>query len=214
MSIPDGRPMKGSDGPRPLVVLVHGYLAHRVHLSLLSRRLQAENFETLNWGYPTFRRSLTVAADRLAATLDRLDAEQATTPLHLVTHSMGGIVARAALDRFQPRRLRRWVMLAPPNRGSDVARRLEPFVGGWSPPVRELSSGGTGLVHSLGMPVDVEVGVIAAGYDLLVREESTRPDVPHEHVTIPCMHSALLVRRDAVRQIVSFLRTGRFLATV
>lgn len=214
MSVPRDRRNKGSEDLRPLVVLVHGYLAHRVHLWLLSRRLQADDFQTLNWGYPTFRRSLTIAADGLAATLERLDAEPTNPPIHLVTHSMGGIVARAALDRFKPRRLHRWVMLAPPNRGSDVARRLEPFVGGWSPPVRELSSGASGLVHSLGMPLGVEVGVIAAGYDLLVHEESTRLDVPHEHVTIPCMHSALLVRRDVVRQIVSFLRTGRFLATV
>lgn len=203
--------MKARDQTRPLVVLVHGYLAHRVHLSLLSWRLRAENFETLNWGYPTLLRSLTVAAERLASTLDRIDCESAGPPIHLVTHSMGGIVARAALERFRPRRLCRWVMLAPPNRGSDVARRLEPFLGGWSPPVRELSSGSSGLVHSIGMPAGVEVGVIAAGHDLLVREESTRPDVPHEHLTIPCMHSTLLVRRDALRQIVAFLRTGRFL---
>ncbi len=77
----------------------------------------------------------------------------------------------------------------------------------------KLSSGSSGLVHSIGMPAGVEVGVIAAGHDLLVREESTRPDVPHEHVTIPCMHSTLLVRRDALRQVVAFLRTGRFLTT-
>jgi len=205
--------MKARDDTRPLVVLVHGYLAHRVHLSLLSWRLQAENFETLNWGYPTLLRSLTVAAERLASTLDRIDSQSSSPPIHLVTHSMGGIVARAALERFRPRRLGRWVMLAPPNRGSDVARRLEPFLGGWSPPVRELSSGEGGLVHSIGMPAGVEVGVIAAGHDLLVREESTRPDVPHEHVTIPCMHSTLLVRRDALRQVVAFLRTGRFLTT-
>lgn len=206
--------MTGGEETRPLVVLVHGYLAHRIHLSLLSSRLRAEGFATLNWGYPTFRHSLTVAAERLASTLDRLDSEPPNRLFHLVTHSMGGIVARAAFERVRPRRLCRWVMLAPPNRGSDVARRLEPFVGGWSPPIRELSSGTTGLVHSLGMPTSVEVGVVAAGYDLLVREESTRPDVPHEHVTIPCMHSALLVRRDAARQIVAFLRTGRFLASV
>lgn len=205
--------MNGREDTQPLVVLVHGYLAHRVHLSLLSHRLRAAGFATLNWGYPTMLRSLTVAAERLASTLHRLDAEPPSRPIHLVTHSMGGIVARAALERLRPQRLVRWVMLAPPNRGSEVARRLEPFVGGWSPPVRELSSGGNGLVHSLGMPKDVEIGVIAAGYDLLVREESTRPDVPHEHVTVPCMHSALLVRRDAARQVVAFLRTGTFLAS-
>jgi pimeloyl-ACP methyl ester carboxylesterase len=197
--------------PRPQVVLVHGYLAHRIHLSLLSRRLDREGFTPLNWGYPTVFRSLTVAAERLAATFRRLDAETSDAPLHLVTHSMGGIVARAALGLFRPTRLSRWVMLATPNRGSEVARRLEPFVGRLSPPVRELSTAESGLVHSIAMPAGVDIGVIAAGHDLLVTEASTRPDAPHEHVTIHCMHSSLLVRRDAFHQIVSFLRSGRFL---
>jgi len=140
MSIPDGRPTKGSDDPRPLVVLVHGYLAHRVHLSLLSRRLQAENFETLNWGYPTFRRSLTVAADRLAATLDRLDAEHATTPLHLVTHSMGGIIAPAVCNLL-PGRLHGLVISATVSSFSQkseedkrtfLAERIDPLQAGHS----------------------------------------------------------------------------------
>ena len=197
-------------GPEADVVLVHGYMAHRAFLSLLAARLRGEGFRTLNWGYPTFRRSLLVAAERLASTLRRLDAERPGTPLHLVTHSMGGIVARAALERTRPSRLGRWVMLAPPNRGSHVASLLEPMFGRMSPPVRELSSRQGGLVHAIAMPTDVDVGVIAAGYDALVSEDSTHPDGPHEHTTIPCMHSSLLVRRDAFRQIVAFLRNGRF----
>lgn len=192
------------------VVLVHGYMAHRAFLSVLASRLRGEGFRTHNWGYPTFRQSLMVAASRLAATLQRLDAEPSPLPLHLVTHSMGGIVARAALASVRPTRLSRWVMLAPPNRGSDVARLFEPVFGRFSPPLRELSSGKDGLVHAIGMPDGIEVGVIAAGYDALVSEESTHPDGPHEHTTIPCMHSGLLVRRDAFRQIVEFLRHGTF----
>ena len=33
--------------------------------------------------------------------LEQLDADPAFDVLHLVTHSMGGIVARAALDRYR-----------------------------------------------------------------------------------------------------------------
>jgi hypothetical protein len=52
--------------------------------------------------------------------------------------------------------------------------------------------------------------VIAAERDALVAAESTRPDTPHAHVTLPCLHSSLLFRRDAADLVASFLATGSF----
>lgn len=199
------------------VVLVHGFLAHRAWLGLLERRLRRQGFRTINWGYPTVFRSVREPAARLRNMLLQL-AETPSgghapgmSPLHLVVHSMGGILARAALEPGVPPRLRRMVMLGTPNGGSEVARRLAPYVGGLSPPVRELSAGTDGIVHSLGMPEGLEIGVLAARYDILVSEASTRPPVPHQFVSIPCSHSGLVLRPDAARQVASFLKTGRFL---
>ena len=56
----------------------------------------------------------------------------------------------------------------------------------------------------------VDVGVIAASRDALVAPESTRPDVPHAHVTVACLHSSLLFRRDAADLVAAFLATGEF----
>lgn len=198
------------------VVLVHGYLAHRLWLSLLERRLRHQGFHTLNWGYPSLFQSLREHAARLREDLFRLDNGDDDGPggsvgaLHLVTHSMGGIVARAALEAGAPRRLRRIVMLGTPNAGSEVARRLAPFLGRLSPPIRELSNGQDGLVHAIGMPEGLEIGVLSARYDVLVSQVSARPQVPHHHVSINCSHSGLVLRKDAARHVVGFLRTGRF----
>ena len=74
----------------------------------------------------------------------------------------------------------------------------------------ELTTAPDSLVNLLGMPTGVDVGVIAASRDALVATESTRPDVPHAHVTIPCLHSSLLFRRDAADLVASFLATGEF----
>ena len=45
-------------------------------------------------------------------------------PVYLVTHSMGALVARAAIEdpRFDPRTVQRLIMIAPPNHGSTLAR--------------------------------------------------------------------------------------------
>ena len=54
------------------------------------------------------------------------------------------------------------------------------------------------------------VGVIAAEYDALVAEESTHPDTPHAHVTLPTWHTGLLFRPETADLVAAFLATGEF----
>jgi len=179
-------------------------------LSLLGHRLDSHGYLPKPWGYTDMRRSILEHADAFSVELARLDADRAVGTIHLVTHSMGGIIARAALEQFRPRKLGRFVMLAPPNRGSFVANAAVGVLGGILKPVAELTTARDSLVNSLGMPEGIDIGVIAASRDALVALESTRPTVPHAHVTIPCLHSMLLFRRDAADLVAGFLATGEF----
>jgi len=179
-------------------------------LALLGHRLARHGYLPRPWGYWNMFCSILVHAERFAAELARLDDDPSIDTIHLVTHSMGGIVARAALERYRPRKLGRFVMLAVPNRGSYVARAAAGALGGLVKPVAELSTAPDSLVNLLGMPEGVDVGVIAAEHDALVTTDSTHPGVVHEHVTLPCLHSSLLFRRDAADLVASFLATGAF----
>jgi pimeloyl-ACP methyl ester carboxylesterase len=199
-----------SAGAWECVSLIHGFLANPCMLAVLSRRLDDCGYLPKPWGYRDMRNSILVHAESFARELEALDADRAVGTVHLVTHSMGGIVARAALDRYRPRKLGRIVMLAPPNRGSFVADRMAATVGHLFRPVAELTTSADSLVNSLGMPRDVDVGVIAATRDALVAPESTRPAVPHAHASVPCLHSSLLFRRDAAQLVATFLATGGF----
>ncbi len=207
---PGGAAESRSPAPRECVALVHGFLANSLMLAVLSHRLERRGYRTSPWGYRNMCCSLLVHAERFADELRLLDADPDVGTLHLVTHSMGCIIARAALDRVRPAKLGRFVMLAPPNRGSFVATRAARTFGRFFRPVAELSTAEDSLVNSLPTPQGVEIGVIAAGRDFLVSPESTRPDAPHDHATIPCLHSSLLYRRDAADLVASFLRDGRF----
>lgn len=198
------------DTPRQCVALVHGFLAHSMMLAVLAHRLRRRGYRPETWGYRNMCCSLLVHADRFAAELRTLDADRTIDTLHLVTHSMGCIVARAALDRFRPRKLGRFVMLAPPNHGSFVATATAGTLGRLFRPVVELSTAEDSLVNSLPTPQGVDIGVIAAGRDALIAPESTRPDAPHDHATVRCLHSSLLFRRDAAELVVAFLENGRF----
>lgn len=104
---------------KPLVVLLHGLARGHGSMAKLGRVLRAEGFETIARTYPSRRHSIPYLADQVAAWL----VEQAgDRPLSAVTHSMGGVIVRHLHD---PRlRWQRIVMLAPPNRGSQLAAAM------------------------------------------------------------------------------------------
>jgi len=207
---------KGSSMPadrnrsRECAMLVHGFMANRLLLSLLGQRIRSHGFRTEAWGYSNMLCSLMIHANLLAKDLERMDALPALSTIHLVTHSMGCIIARAALDQYRPAKLGRFVMLAPPNHGSFVATKVAPIAGGLCTPLRELSTDAGSLVNRLPMPRNLAIGVIAAGRDVLVSPESTRPDIPHHYALVHCLHSMLLFRSDAAKLVVEFLEHGRF----
>lgn len=195
---------------REWVLLTHGFMANRWLLTPLSGRLHRCGWQTRCWGYESWRTSVAVLADEFAGLLRSMDGDARVDVLHLVTHSMGCIIARAALEQYRPAKLGRFVMLAPPNRGSFMATKLAGLFGRVLKPVTELTTHGGSLVNSLAEPAGVDIGVIAAGRDALVSIDSTRLAVPHAHVTLPCLHSSLLFRRDAAVLVETFLASGSF----
>src|SRR3954469_21113097 len=79
------------------IVLVHGLGANRLMMWLLAQRLTWRGFRVVNWGYRSTQRSLEGHGDDLHRQLAELDGDAKIGDIHLVTHSMGGIVARTAL---------------------------------------------------------------------------------------------------------------------
>lgn len=193
-----------------VVVLTHGFMANRWLLVFLANRLRKLGWQTVTWGYPSLRPSVLEHGVRFAKHLAELAAAPAVDRIHVVAHSMGGIVTRAALSRGIPKKFGRLVMLAPPNRGSFVATATASLMGRMMRPVAELTTNPNSLVNRLEEPAGIEVGVIAAGFDQLVSLESTRLEIPHSHVIVPCMHSSLLFRRDAAMLTAQFLQRGTF----
>lgn len=196
--------------PGEVVVLIHGFMAHRLLLSPLATRLRGRGWHSHAWGYPSLRPSVLTHAVRFRGFLEELQADPAILTMHVVAHSMGCIISRAALANGPPEKFGRLVMLAPPNRGSFVATATAGLIGRLLRPVKELSTHPRSLVNTLDEPQGIEIGVIAAGFDQLVSLESTRLSVPHRHMVIPCMHSSLLFRRDVADLTDRFLEHGDF----
>ncbi len=210
------------------VVLLHGLGRGPLSLKRLELSLRAEGYTVRNLDYPS--RSADIATLAEATLGPVFAAAPAGSPrIHVVTHSLGGILVRQYLhDHGVPPALGRVVMLAPPNAGSEVVDRLHDWkLYQWinGPAGLQLGTGSGNVPRALGpLPAGVEVGVIAGDHtinplfsallpgadDGKVTVAATHVGGETDHLTLPATHTWIMWRGDAVRQVAAFLRHGRF----
>jgi triacylglycerol lipase len=93
---------------RPPVLLVHGYGCSRAAWWWLRRRLQAAGWTVATISLEPVYGSIDDYVDPLARRIDAVLAETGAERLLLVGHSMGGLVARAYLQRCGEARVVGW----------------------------------------------------------------------------------------------------------
>lgn len=201
------------------VVLLHGAWMNRWVMGYLAHALRGEGFTPQSLSYRTMRDTLEIHLSRLSRRVDSLDAER----IHLVGHSLGGVIVLRYLQRAPDPRIRRAVLLGAPVAGCRAAAGLGRHAGG------ELLMGKSLSVWR--QPVDVsvdgrfEIGVIAGTgalglgrmvmrlpqpNDGVVCVDETRFPGMRDHLILPVGHSVMLVSRRVARQTAAFLRAGAF----
>lgn len=88
----------------------------------LAEALHEAGYETLSVPYASFRKSMNEIVDDVEAELRKVDDGKM---VHVVTHSMGGIVLRYLVERVPELVQGKVVMLAPPNQGSEIIDWLD-----------------------------------------------------------------------------------------
>ena len=117
----DARPTRTR---RPPVLLVHGILCNGAIWGPLQRRLTAEGFDRLGvMDLQPLLAGIEAHAATLARTLHTMH-ELSGEPIVIVAHSMGGLVARAALRLSGPGVIGRIVTLGTPHHGTAIACRV------------------------------------------------------------------------------------------
>ena len=201
------------------VVLVHGLWVHGVAMALIRRRLARSGFRAVSFSYPSVRLGLAENAERLAAFCRGLQSPR----VHLVGHSLGGLIALGALDGVPG--CGRIVTLGTPYAGSHAAKRLARLPGGRAALGRSMPEWLEAARPSL--DGRAEIGVIAGRRPLglgclvapdlprpcdgVVSVEETRLPGMRDHVVLDVSHSGMLVSRAVARQIGAFLRDGCFM---
>lgn len=186
---------------------------------LLRRRLLSKGFLVLRFPYHSFADEAGENTLRLARFLRGIPPGA----IHLVGHSLGGVIAVRALQTQPAERVRRIVCLGAPLRGSHAARRLAALPGGR----RLLGGGGSVLLDpvvsswsgsiELGLiagRVPIGLGMLLGGlpspHDGVVAVAETRLEGAKAHSVLPVSHLSMLWSRTVADHVVDFLGSGRF----
>lgn len=189
-------------------------------LFLLRQRLAASGFAPKQFRYRTVVHDLDRSAARLAEFIAAVSGET----VHLVTHSLGGVLTLKMLDRCGAGRIGRIVCLGPPFRGSAAAANLLRCPGGtyvlgkamaqavdeaprrpWEGE-RELGI----IAGSRAMGAGRLLGRLQKPNDGTVTVAETELPGAADHVVLPVTHFSMLFSRDVADQVIAFLRDGCF----
>jgi len=209
------------DNGSSAIVVIHGLWMHGLALGILRNRLaQRTEWPASAFSYRSVSRALPENARRLRRRIDEIDA----ATVHLVGHSLGGVLALQMLNLFPTDRIGRIVCLGSPLVDSSAARRLSRWGPGRKVVGRTLRDG---VLEQPLVSVDGsrEVGVIAGSVALGLGAIVGRLDSPHDgvvsvretqlpgiadHLVLPVNHIGMLFSSKVAEQAAHFLRNGTF----
>jgi pimeloyl-ACP methyl ester carboxylesterase len=216
------------------VVTLHGLAHSRVSMTPLGKYIESRSdYTVFNVGYPSTRCGIEEHAQALAKIVEHLDGIR---EINFVAHSMGNILVRRFLadqtdesaGRRPDGRIKRIVMLGPPNHGSILADKLGEngafkFVLGDSG--QQLGREWVWTENSLVTP-RCEFGIIAGGLgnrhginpllpgdnDGVVTVASARLAGARDMVLVPTLHSAMIIDPRVHEYVLRFLTHGHFVS--
>lgn len=195
----------------------------------LAKALEHAGYSVVNQKYPSTKQPVEVLAElAIQSALQKSISGNSGTmsKVHFVTHSMGGILVRQFLSRHSLNNLGRVVMLAPPNKGSQLADKLNRFLlYRWvnGPAGSQLGTTKDSLPVALG-GAHYELGIIAGNRSInlllstllpspddgKISVENTRLSGMKDHITLPVTHTFMMQNRRVISQVLHFLQYGKF----
>lgn len=209
------------------VILLHGLARTPSCMKRMEKSLSGEGYVVHNVGYPSRQFTAEVLVKSHIEPAINNCREQGAEKIHVVAHSLGGILLRLYVREHPTPDLGRVVMLGPPNQGSEIVDKLGHLsLYRWinGPVGSQLGTkGDSALATTLG-PVDFELGIIAGNRSIniilsrfisgrddgKVSVENTRVEGARDHTVIRCSHPYLMSSRQSIDLVQRFLATGSF----
>ncbi len=207
------------------IVLVHGLLNKPFVMNGIAKVLREEGYPVYNWGYPSTANTI----EEHAAALDKyVKSINHNRKIHFVGYSQGAIVIRYMLTHYPIPHKGRFVMIGPPNHGSELAEHYYHYA--WfrmlygDQAVNELFTSRKKFFEECGIP-PIDFGIIAGGAgdekgysdrlpgddDGMVSVESAHLEGAKDFILLRHRHIPLIFSEDTARYTLQFIQSGRFL---
>lgn len=217
-----------------VVIVLHGICRSRASMSEICEYVQQHSdYEVLNVSYASTRADLASHAAALARVIENLEGVE---EIDFVAHSLGNLVIRHYLGdqtnketgRKPDPRIKRIVMLGPPNNGANLAttfrsNKLFGMIFGKSG--KQLATDWDNLQQRLATP-QCQFGIIAGGLgdddgnnplidgddDLIVSVAETRLPGASDFLVLPMTHRMLITDPQVHEYLLRFLQHGYFVS--
>jgi len=206
------------------VIILHGIARSNKHMSNLAKFLTKNNFDIINLTYPSTLYKIEELVDLINSEISHRITKN--KPTHFIGYSMGGLIVRALINKYQYKNLEKVVQLATPNHGSEIADLIKNF---WlykkifGPAGQELTTDQTEIQHLFGQ-VNYQLGIIAGNTSIdpissiiipgendgKVAVERTKLEGMKDHIVINASHTLFPSNKMVQKQTLYFLKNGKF----
>ena len=203
-----------------MVVVVHGLWLTGGAMTILRNRLEYLGYQARSFSYPSVNADLSSNAAQLFEFVQALDAQT----IHVVGHSMGGLLALQMLKEHTVPRIGRVVLAGSPFQDIHAVHNLmrHPFT---------QSVVGKSITQWLSqtkpdVTARYEIGVIAGNRSVGLGRLMTQLETPNDgtitvketqvpgakdSIVLHVSHSEMLISADVAHQAAHFLETGQFM---
>jgi triacylglycerol lipase len=206
------------------VVLVHGWGCRSIAMEPAAKCLALFGYDAYCYDYQSSKYTIPELGARFLRDLNYLLSQlPADEELFILTHSMGGLITRKALELDAPNgvgtRIAQIVMLAPPNQGSLMADLAVCVgIGLVNTSINDMQYLGDSAVKDIGKAVcyTKPIGVIAGSHDLKVLPKASvhlpglTEGKDYKLIVVEADHPALRTSFEALCQALAFFETGEF----
>lgn len=220
----------GQEPKKDTVVIIHGIGQYAWNMAGVEFSLKKQGYKTLNISYPSLKKNIDSLSDVIHDELKRKGVWESASPkIHFTTHSMGGLVLKAYLNKYKKeiplKKLGQVVMLAPPHGGSDIADLLLnflPYKWIYGPAGQELTTKAqiqnqAKIYYNLGIiagnkewPYIIAAHILPNESDGRVALEKTKIMGMKDHITLSATHSFIAWKPSIHKQIIYFIKNMKF----